>query len=98
MLKKLQNENTKVTCLNYKCKKEFSDGIKFYHHASICEPLYRCNECYKEFSSDNEFVEHQCITKDKRKKVKFLYLIFFVIRNVLKYYGYNSTTHTYNIF
>lgn len=94
MLKKLQNEKIKVTCLNYKCKKEFSDGIKFYHHASICKPLYQCNECCKEFSSDNEFIEHQCITKDKRKKVNILLFNFLQFQHI---YGINMSLKTSTI-
>ncbi|XP_066929476.1 uncharacterized protein [Clytia hemisphaerica] len=68
LLKKLHNKDGKVTCLNYKCKTEFSDGIKYYHHASICKPLYQCSECRKEFSTKVSQVEHQCSAKDPRKK------------------------------
>lgn len=66
-LTKLQGEKS-VTCLNYKCKKTFTDGIKYFHHASICKPLYFCASCETEYKTNTDYATHLCQMLDETDK------------------------------
>lgn len=70
VLESLKIPGNKIPCQNYKCKMQFIDGVKYFHHASICKPLYFCDACQNEFSGKKSYKDHVCVQAgDKRKKV-----------------------------
>lgn len=64
-----------MTCLNYKCKKTFTDGIKYFHHASICKPLYFCASCETEYKTNTDYATHLCQMLDETDKNEEVYCI-----------------------
>ena len=54
------SEGKSIRCLNYKCNNLFTEGIKFFHHAVLCKPLFHCSKCNSEFSTKANKLNHMC--------------------------------------
>lgn len=85
MLEQLKIPGKKVSCENYKCNTHFVESDKYFHHASICKPLYRCEACENEFTDKRQYNDHVCMQQntgtDKREKVSFVVLFIVIEKN-----------------
>eukprot|EP00794_Sanderia_malayensis_P012005 gene12005-13244_t len=65
-LKKI-HENKPITCLNYKCAREFKDCAIYLEHCIKCKPAFRCTTCQHVYQTSVGFQKHSCTGKSKEK-------------------------------
>lgn len=63
-LNKLNNGET-IKCISFKCKKIFDDPFKFFHHSTVCKPLYLCSTCTESFNGYRLYISHPCMDTEE---------------------------------